>query len=211
MKKAILGKKIGMTQVFTEDGSLVPVTVIQAGPCVVTQVKTVENDGYDAIQVGFIDMPERKTNKPLKGHFAKAGVKPKRHLTEFRLDDITGYEVGSEVKADVFSNGELIDVIATSKGKGYQGPIKRHGFSRGPMSHGSKYHRGVGSLGASAGISHVMKGKKMAGRMGGERVTTQNLTIVRVDIDKNLILVKGAVPGPRGAKVCIRSAVKSLV
>ena len=211
MKKAILGKKIGMTQVFTEDGSLVPVTVIQAGPCVVTQVKTIENDGYNAIQVGFEDMPERKANKPKKGHFAKAGVKPKRYLKEFRLDDISSYEVGSEVKADVFSSGDLIDVTATSKGKGYQGPIKRHGFSRGPMSHGSKYHRGVGSLGASAGISHVMKGKKMAGRMGGERTTTQNLTIVSVDIDKNLILVKGAVPGPRGAKVCIRNAVKSLV
>ncbi len=211
MKKAILGKKIGMTQVFTDDGHLVPVTVIQAGPCVVTQVKTVDNEGYDAIQVGFIDKPERKTNKPLKGHFAKAGVKPKRHLTEFRLTDTTGFTVGQEVKADTFNAGDLIDVTATSKGKGFQGPIKRHGFHRGPMTHGSKYHRGVGSLGASAGISRVMKGRKMAGRMGGSQVTTQNLTVVRVDTDKNLILVKGAVPGPRGAVVCIRDAVKSLV
>ncbi len=211
MKKAILGKKLGMTQVFTDDGSLVPVTVVQAGPCVVTQKKTVGIDGYEAIQVGFIDKPERKTNKPLKGHFAKAGVKPKRHLTEFRLEDTTAYEVGHEINADTFSAGEIIDVTSKSKGKGFQGPIKRHGFSRGPMSHGSKYHRGVGSLGASAGVSHVFKGRKMAGRMGGRRVTTQNLAIVRVDSDKNLILVKGAVPGPRGAIVCIRDAVKSLV
>lgn len=207
MKKAILGKKVGMTQIFDENGALIPVTVVQAGPCVVLQKKTAETDGYNAIQVGFIDMPERKANKPMKGHFAKAGVKPKRHIAEFRIEG--DFEVGQEIKADVFAEGDKVDVTGTSKGKGYAGPIKRHGFGRGPMAHGSKYHRGVGSLGASAGVSRVLKGKKMAGRMGGERVTVQNLQVVKVDADRNLLLIKGAVPGPRGAVISIKEAVKA--
>lgn len=207
MKKAILGKKVGMTQIFDENGALIPVTVVQAGPCVVLQKKTAETDGYNAIQVGFIDMPERKANKPMKGHFAKAGVKPKRYIAEFRIEG--DFEVGQEIKADVFAEGDKVDVTGTSKGKGYAGPIKRHGFGRGPMAHGSKYHRGVGSLGASAGVSRVFKGKKMAGRMGGERVTVQNLQVVKVDADRNLLLIKGAVPGPRGAVISIKEAVKA--
>lgn len=208
MKKAILGKKIGMTQVFNADGNLIPVTVLQAGPCVVTQMKTMETDGYAAVQVGFLDIPERKANKPQKGHFAKAGVKPKRYLVEYRLDNASEFEVGQEITADVFAAGERVDVTAISKGKGFQGPIKRHGFSRGPMAHGSKYHRGVGSLGASAGVSHVFKGRKMAGRMGGQKVTVQNLEVVKVDAGRSLILLKGAVPGPKGAVVTIKNAVK---
>jgi large subunit ribosomal protein L3 len=211
VKKAILGKKIGMTQVFAEDGNLIPVTVIQAGPCVVTQKKTIENEGYAAIQVGYQEMPSHKTKKPLKGHFAKAGVKPKKYLKEFRLEDAENYEIGQEINASVFNDGDIIDATSVSKGKGFQGPIKRHGFSRGPMSHGSKYHRGIGSLGASAGMSRVQKGKKMAGRMGGEKVTVQNLTVVKVDVEKNLILVKGAVPGAKGALVYLQDAVKGQV
>lgn len=209
MKKAILGKKIGMTQVFADDGNQIPVTVIQAGPCVVTQKKTVENEGYASIQLGYQDIPTHKTNKPLNGHFAKAGVKPKKYLKEFKLEDSDSYNVGQEVTVDLFADGDIIDVTSVSKGKGFQGPIKRHGFTRGPMSHGSKYHRGVGSLGASAGMSRVHKGKKMAGRMGGEKITVQNLEIVKVDSDKNLILIKGAVPGAKGALVHLRDAIKN--
>lgn len=209
MKKAILGKKIGMTQVFADDGNQIPVTVIQAGPCVVTQKKTVENEGYASIQLGYQDIPTHKTNKPLNGHFAKAGVKPKKYLKEFKLEDSDSYNVGQEVTVELFADGDIIDVTSVSKGKGFQGPIRRHGFSRGPMSHGSKYHRGTGSLGASAGMSRVHKGKKMAGRMGGEKITVQNLEIVKIDSDKNLILIRGAVPGAKGALVHLRDAIKN--
>ena len=208
MQKAILGKKIGMTQVFDEAGLVVPVTVIEAGPCTVVQKKTIENDGYEAIQVGFREVKEQRVNKPVKGHFAKAGVSLKRVLREFRLDDISVYEIGSEIKADVFVAGDKVDVTGTSKGKGTQGPIKRHGHSRGPMSHGSKYHRGVGSLGSGTSPGKVFKGKKMAGKMGNKRVTVQNLEIIRSDADMNLLLVKGAIPGPKGSLVCVKATVK---
>ena len=209
MKKAILGKKIGMTQIFDENGRQIPVTVLEAGPCVVVQKKTVENDGYDAIQVGFIDRKDKHTNKPMKGHFEKANVAPKRKIKEFRLEDISAYEVGAEIKADIFAAGDKIDITGVSKGKGYQGAIKRHGQSRGPMAHGSKYHRGVGSLGASSYPSKVFKGKKLPGHMGAVKVTVQNLEIVRVDADKNLLLVKGAVPGPRNSVVSVKDSVKN--
>lgn len=208
MKKAIIGKKVGMTQVFAEDGTMIPVTVIQAGPCVVVQKKNVENEGYDAVQLGYEDIPGHKATKPLKGHFAKAGVKPKKYLHEFRFKDSDSFEVGQEIKADIFSADDLVDVTSVSKGKGYAGPIKRHGFGRGPMTRGSKYHRGVGSLGASAGMSKVQKGRKMAGRMGGRQTTTLNLRVVRVDAEKNMILVKGSVPGARGSLVYLRDALK---
>ena len=208
MQKAILGRKIGMTQVFSEDGLVVPVTVIEAGPCTVVQKKTIETDGYEAIQVGFREVKEQRVNKPEKGHFAKAGVGLKRVLREFRLDDIAEYEVGSEIKADVFAVGDKVDVSGTSKGKGTQGPISRHGHSRGPMTHGSKYHRGGGSLGAGTSPGKVFKGMKMAGKTGNKNVTVQNLEIVRADAEKNLLLVKGAVPGPKGSLVCVKSTVK---
>jgi large subunit ribosomal protein L3 len=208
MQKAILGRKIGMTQVFSEDGLVVPVTVIEAGPCTVVQKKTMETDGYEAIQVGFREVKEQRVNKPEKGHFAKAGVGLKRVLREFRLDDIAEYEVGSEIKADVFAVGDKVDVSGTSKGKGTQGPISRHGHSRGPMTHGSKYHRGGGSLGAGTSPGKVFKGMKMAGKTGNKNVTVQNLEIVRADAEKNLLLVKGAVPGPKGSLVCVKSTVK---
>ena len=209
MKKAMLTTKVGMTQIFGEDGVLIPVTVLEAGPVVVTQVKTVENDGYSAVQVGFGDIRETLVNKPLKGHFAKAGVPVKRYLKEFRLENAEEYAVGQEIKADVFAAGDKIDVTATSKGKGFQGAIKRHGQSRGPMAHGSKYHRHAGSNGACSSPSKVFKGKKMPGHMGGKQVTTQNLEIVRVDAEKNLLLVKGAVPGPKKALVTIKESVKA--
>ncbi len=208
MKKAILATKIGMTQIFSEDGELTPVTVLQAGPCVVTQIKTVEKDGYDAIQVGYEDIREKLVNKPEKGHFDKAGVSPKRFLKEFRLDDISGYEVGQEINVDVFEAGDKIDVSSRSKGKGYQGAIKRHGQSRGPMTHGSKYHRHAGSNGTSASPSRVFKGKKMPGHMGAEKVVVQNLTVVRVEPENKLIMIKGAVPGARKSLVFVRNAVK---
>lgn len=208
MKKAILGKKIGMTQVFADDGNMIPITVIEAGPCIVTQKKTVENEGYAAVQIGFQDMKSHKTKKPLKGHFAKAGVNPKKYLREFRLDDSDSYSVGQEITAAVFAEGDVVDVTSISKGKGFQGVIKRHGYSRGPMTRGSKHHRSGGSLGPSAGQSTVPKGKEMPGRMGGDRVTVQNLTVVRVDEDKNMILIKGAVPGARGALVYLKDAIK---
>ncbi len=209
MKKAILATKVGMTQIFNEDGVLTPVTVLQAGPCVVTQIKTVENDGYSAVQVGYVDKREALINKPMKGQFNKAGVSYKRFVREFRLDDAENYTVAQEITADVFTEGEKVDVTANSKGKGFQGAIKRHGHSRGPMAHGSKYHRHAGSNGAASDPSRVFKGKKMPGHMGNKKVTVQNLEVVRVDAENNLLLVKGAVPGPKKALVTIKATVKS--
>ncbi len=257
MKKAILATKVGMTQIFNEDGLLIPVTVLQAGPCVVTQVKTEDNDGYAAVQVGFGQIREKLVNKPEKGHFEKAGVDAKRFLKEFKFDNAAEYEVGQEIKADIFAAGDHIDATAISKGKGFQGAIKRHGQSRGPMTHGSKYHRHAGSNGIFAAGDHidataiskgkgfqgaikrhgqsrgpmthgskyhrhagsngaasdpskVAKGKKMPGQMGNVQVTVQNLEIVRVDTENNLLLVKGAVPGPKKSLVTIKESVKSL-
>ena len=209
MKKAILATKVGMTQIFNEDGVLTPVTVLQAGPCVVTQVKTVENDGYSAVQVGFVDKREKLVNKPLKGHFDKAGVSYKRYVREFKLEDAEGYAVAQEIKADVFTAGDKIDATAISKGKGFQGAIKRHGQSRGPMTHGSKFHRHAGSNGSASDPSKVFKGKKMPGQMGNKQVTIQNLEGVKVDAENNLLLVKGAVPGPKKSLVKIKESVKS--
>ena len=209
MKKAILTTKVGMTQVFSEDGVLTPVTVLQAGPCVVTQVKTVENDGYSAVQVGFGDIREKLVNKPKKGHFAKAGVTAKRFLKEFRLEDAESYTLGQEIKADVFAAGDKVDATAKSKGKGFQGAIKRHGQSRGPMAPGSKYHRHAGSNGSATTPGRVFKGKHMPGHMGAVRVTVQNLEVVSVDAEKNLILVKGAVPGPKKSLVMLKESVKA--
>ena len=207
MKKAILAKKVGMTQIFNEAGELVPVTVLQAGPCVVTQVKTTENDGYEAVQVGFEDIREKLVNKPAKGMFDKAGVSYKRYVREFKLEG--EYSVKDEIKVDVFEAGDKIDATAIAKGKGFQGAIKRHGQSRGPMAHGSKYHRHAGSNGSCSTPSRVFKGKKMPGHMGGKKVTTQNLEVVRVDAEKNLLLVKGAVPGPKKSLVTIKESVKA--
>ena len=209
MQKAILATKVGMTQIFNEDGVLTPVTVLQAGPCVVTQVKTVENDGYSAVQVGYGDIREMLLNKPQKGHFAKAGVANKRYLKEFKFDNAEEYTVGQEIKVDIFAEGDKIDATAKSKGKGFQGAIKRHGQSRGPMAHGSKFHRHAGSNGAASDPSKVFKGKKMPGQMGAVRVTIQNLEIVRVDAENNVILVKGAVPGPKKSMVMLRESVKA--
>ena len=209
MEKAIIGKKVGMTQVFDDHGVVIPVTVIEAGPCFVSQKKTVEKDGYDAIQVAFGDIRESLVNKPKKGHFTKAGIPVKRFVKEFRLEDTSAYEVGSEIKAEVFAAGDKIDVTGISKGKGFQGVIKRHNFSRGPMSHGSKFHRAVGSMGASSDPSRTFKNKKMPGHMGCEKVTIQNLTVVKVYPEKNIILVKGAVPGPNKGLVTIKNAIKA--
>ena len=209
MKKAILATKVGMTQIFNEDGSLVPVTVLQAGPCVVTQVKTVENDGYSAVQVGFGEKREKLVNKPMKGMFDKAGVPYKRFVREFKFENAEEYSVKDEIKAEIFTAGDKVDASAIAKGKGFQGAIKRHGQSRGPMAHGSKYHRHAGSNGACSSPSKVFKGKKMPGHMGAKKVTTQNLEIVRVDAENNLILVKGAVPGPKKALVTIKETCKS--
>ena len=206
--KGILGKKIGMTQIFTEVGAVVPVTVVEAGPVVVTQIKTVEKDGYNAVQVGFGDVKEKSLNKPQKGHLAAANTL-KKHLKEFRVDSVEGYTVGQEIKADLFAAGEMIDVTGISKGKGFQGPIKRHGQSRGPESHGSRYHRRPGSMGACSFPGRVFKNKKLAGHMGSVKVTVQNLEVVRIDAEKNLILVKGAIPGAKGSVVTIKEAVKS--
>lgn len=205
--KGILGKKLGMTQIFTAEGIVVPVTVVEASPNVVTQIKTVEKDGYSALQVGFEDAKEKSLNKPQKGHLAAAKVL-KKHLKEFRMDSVEGFEVGQEIKADVFSAGDKIDVSGISKGKGFQGPIKRHGQSRGPESHGSRYHRRPGSMGACSFPGRVFKNKKLAGHMGSIKVTVQNLEVVKVDTDKNLILVKGAIPGAKGSVVTIKEAVK---
>ena len=207
--KAIIGKKVGMTQIFDENGVVIPVTVIEAGPCVVAQVKTLENDGYEAVQLGFGEIKEKHLNKPVKGHFAKANVAAKKHLREFRLDSIEGIKVGDELKADVFAAGEKIDVQGTSKGKGFQGVIKRHGQHRGPMGHGSMYHRRPGSMGATSTPGRVFKGKKLPGHMGRVTVTIQNLDVVRVDMDKNVILVKGSVPGAKGSILKIKSAIKA--
>jgi large subunit ribosomal protein L3 len=203
--KGILGRKLGMTQIFTEDGNVVPVTVVEAGPCVVLQIKTPESDGYTSVQLGFAD--RKRAIKPDAGHAAKANTTAKRYVREIRNAQVSDYEVGQELFADVFNVGEYVDVIGVSKGKGTAGPIKRHNQSRGPMAHGSKYHRGVGSLGSIA-ANRVFKGQSMSGRMGHERVTVQNLQIVRVDRDRNLLLVRGAVPGPRNSFVTVRSAVK---
>ena len=209
MKKAILATKIGMTQIFNEDGVLTPVTVLQAGPCVVTQVKTMDNDGYEAIQVGFGEIREKLVNKPVTGQFKKAGVEVKRFLREFRFENSTEYTVGQEIKADIFAAGDKIDATATSKGKGFQGAIKRHGQSRGPMGHGSKFHRHAGSNGACSDPSKVFKGKKMPGQMGHVTITTQNLEVVKVDVENNLILVKGCVPGPKKSLVTLKETVKT--
>ena len=226
MKKAILATKIGMTQIFNADGVLVPVTVLEAGPCVVTQIKTVENDGYSAVQVGYVDKKEKivtKDNsgkksiahrngvtKAEKGHFDKAGVSGKRYVKEFRFENAEEYTLAQEINADIFAAGDHIDATAVSKGKGFQGAIKRHGQSRGPMAHGSKYHRHAGSNGACSDPSKVFKGKHMPGHMGHVQVTVQNLEIVRVDTENNLLLVKGAVPGPKKSLVTIKETVKSL-
>ena len=209
MKKAILATKVGMTQIFNDDGMLIPVTVLQAGPCTVTQIKTEENDGYAAVQVGYGDIREKLVNKPVKGHFAKAGVAVKRFLKEFRFENAAEYQVGQEIKADIFAEGDHVDATAISKGKGYQGAIKRHGQSRGPMTHGSKYHRHAGSNGAASDPSRVFPGKKMPGQMGHVQVTVQNLEIVRVDAENNLLLVKGAVPGPRKSLITLKETVKA--
>ena len=206
--KGILGKKLGMTQIFTEAGNVVPVTVVEAGPVVVTQIKTTEKEGYNAVQVGFQDAKEKSLNKPQKGHLAAANVL-KKHLKEFRMDSVEELTVGQEIKADIFAAGEIIDVTGTSKGKGFQGPIKRHGQSRGPESHGSRYHRRPGSMGACSFPGRVFKNKKLAGHMGSVTVTVQHLEVVRVDAEKNLILVKGAIPGAKGSVVTIKEAVKA--
>lgn len=208
MTKGILGKKVGMTQIFTESGELIPVTVIEATPNVVLQLKTIANDGYEAVQVGYQDKREVLSNKPAKGHVAKANTAPKRFIREFKNVELEGLEVGSEIKVDVFQTGDIVDVTGTSKGKGFQGVIKRHGQSRGPMAHGSRYHRRPGSMGAVA-ANRVFKGKKLAGRMGGDRITIQNLEIVRVDLDRNVILIKGNVPGAKKSLITIKSAVKA--
>ncbi len=225
MKKAILATKVGMTQIFNEDGVLTPVTVLQAGPCVVTQVKTADNDGYEAVQVGFVDKKAKIVNKDKsgkkeiahrngvnraeKGHFDKAGVSYKRFVREFKLENASEYKVADEIKADIFAAGDKIDATAVSKGKGFQGAIKRHNQSRGPMTHGSKFHRHAGSNGGASDPSKVFKGKKMPGHMGAKRITVQNLEVVRVDADNNLLLVKGAVPGPKKALVTIKETVKA--
>lgn len=210
MAKAILGKKLGMTQIFTEEGKVVPVTVVESGKNVVVQNKTVESDGYYAVQLGFGEVKEKKVNKPMKGHFAKAGVGPVKFIREMRLTDASEYNVGDVLGVDIFAAGDLIDVTGTAKGKGFAGGIKRHNFRRGPMGHGSKSHREPGSIGAmiSGGGGRVFKGKKLPGRMGGHKVTIQRLSVVRVDADRNLILVKGAIPGPKGSFVILKSTVK---
>ncbi|MCI8859980.1 MAG: 50S ribosomal protein L3 [Lachnospiraceae bacterium] len=225
MKKAILATKVGMTQIFNTDGVLVPVTVLQAGPCVVTQIKTVENDGYSAVQVGFVDKKEKTVNKDAngkkeirhrhgltkaeKGHFDKAGVPGKRFVKEFKFDNADEYQLAAEIKADIFAEGDKIDATAISKGKGFQGAIKRHGQHRGPMAHGSKFHRHQGSNGACSSPSRVFKGKGMPGHMGSVKVTVQNLEIVKVDAENNLLLVKGSVPGPKKSLVTVKETVKA--
>ena len=208
MSKGILGKKIGMTQVFTAEGRVIPVTVIEAGPCPVVQKKTVANDGYNAIQLGFSTMRDSLSNKPKKGHFQKASLKPMRYLREFKVEDVDSYELGQEIRADLFTVGDKVDVVGTTKGKGFEGMIKRNSASRGPMAHGSKYHRRSGSLGAK-GPARVFKGRALPGRMGGERVTVQNLEVVRVDADKNMILVKGCVPGANKSLLILKPSVKA--
>ena len=209
MKKALIGKKVGMTQIFDENGVVIPVTVIEAGPCSVVQVKTVETDGYNAVQMGFGAIKDKKVNKPSKGHFAKAGVNAVKNLREFRLEDVSGVKAGDEIKVDSFVEGETVDIQGTTKGKGFQGVIKRHGQSRGPMGHGSMYHRRPGSMGPTSTPGRVFKGKKLPGHMGVTTVTIQNLKIVKVDTDKNVILVKGSVPGNKYSVLKIRKSVKA--
>ena len=209
MEKASMGKKLGMTQIFDESGKFIPVTVVEAGPCVVVQKKTVENDGYEAIQVGFGELKEKHSNKPSKGHFDKANVALKKNVKEMRLSSIENYNVGDEIKADIFNEGDKIDVTGTSKGNGYAGTIKKDGTHRGPMTHGSGYHRGPGSMGACSSPSRVYKGKALPGHMGSNKVTVQNLDVVKVIADKNLLLVKGAVPGPKGGILMIKNSVKA--
>jgi large subunit ribosomal protein L3 len=208
MKKAILGTKLGMTQIFAEDGKVIPVTVVKAGPCTVIQTKTVETDGYESVVVGYGEVKEKSLNKPMKGIFAKANVAPCKYLREFRLEEAT-LAVGDEIKADIFEAGEKVDVSGISKGKGFAGPMKRWGLHRGPMSHGSGYHRGSGSMGACSNPGRVMKGKKLPGHMGVVKVTVQNLEVVKVDAENQLILVKGAIPGNKGGLVTIRNGVKA--
>ncbi|MCD7036578.1 50S ribosomal protein L3 [Metabacillus sp. GX 13764] len=208
MTKGILGRKIGMTQIFAENGDLIPVTVVEAAPNVVLQVKNVDNDGYSSIQLGFEDKREKLSNKPQKGHVAKANTAPKRFVREFRGESLEEYQIGQEVKVDIFAAGDIVDVTGISKGKGFQGVIKRHGQSRGPMSHGSRYHRRPGSMGPVA-PNRVFKNKLLPGRMGGERITVQNLEIVRVDAERNLLLIKGNVPGAKKALLTVKGAVKS--
>jgi len=209
VKKAILGTKLGMTQLFGEDGVLIPVTVIQAGPCRVIQKKTVENDGYDAVQVGFLEKKEKHTTKPLQGHFKKAGTGYMKYLKEFKLENAAEMNVGDEIKADIFAEGDVVDVTGISKGKGYAGTIKRWGTHRGPMTHGSGYHRGPGSMGACSSPSRVMKGKKLAGHLGVEKVTIQNLSVVKLDAENNILAIRGAVPGPKGGLLVIKNSVKA--
>ena len=209
MKKALIGKKVGMTQIFDEKGKVIPVTAIEVGPCTVTQIKTVEQDGYDAVQLGFGEVKESKLTKPELGKFTKSKLTPKKYLREFRLDSIEGLKVGDELKADVFAAGDKVDVQGTSKGKGFQGVIKRHGQSRGPMGHGSMYHRRPGSMGPTSTPGRVFPGKNLPGHIGFETVTIQNLEVVKVDLDKNVILVKGSVPGAKGSILKIKSSVKA--
>ncbi len=210
MQKCMVGKKIGMTQIFTDEGIMIPVTVVEAGPVSVLQVKTQENDGYQSIKVGFEDIKEKKLNKPMKGEFEKAGVSAKRYVKELRLDNVDAYEPGQEIKVeDMFQEGDMVDVSGVSKGKGFQGTVKRYGTRRGSMSHGSGYHRGVGSLGPNSSPSRVFKGKKLPGHMGAENVTVQNLSVVRVDTERSLLLIKGAIPGPKGGLVVIKNTVKA--
>jgi len=210
MQKCMLGKKIGMTQIFTDEGIMIPVTVIKAGPVSVVQKKTKETDGYNSIKVGFEDVSEKKLSKPMKGQFDKAGVSYKKTLREFRLDNIDSYEVGQEIKVnDMFQEGDRVDVTGVSKGKGFQGTVKRYGTHRGPAAHGSGYHRGVGSMGANSSPSRVFKGKGLPGHMGSEKVTVHNLAVVQVDAERGLLLVKGAIPGPKGGLVVIKDSVKA--
>ena len=209
MNKVIIGKKIGMTQIFDEKGKVIPVTAIEAGPCVVAQVKNLETDGYEAIQLGFGEVKESKVNRPIKGHFAKSKLTPKKHLREFRADSVEGVKVGDELKADTFAAGDKVDIQGISKGKGFQGVIKRHGQSRGPMGHGSMYHRRPGSMGPTSTPGRVFKGKKLPGHMGRNTITIQNLEVVKVDLDKNVILVKGSVPGANGSILKIKSSIKA--
>lgn len=209
MNKTIIGKKVGMTQIFDEKGIVIPVTVIEAGPCIISQIKNIETDGYNAIQLGYGDVKEKHINKPEQGHFKKANLAFKKHLREFRVDSVENIKVGDEVKVDVFEAGDKIDVQGTTKGKGFQGVIKRHGQHRGPMGHGSMYHRRPGSMGSTSTPGRVFKGKKLPGHMGVQTVTIQNLDVVKVDLDKNALLVKGSVPGNKGAILKIKVAVKS--
>ena len=207
--KGILGTKLGMTQIFDEENRVIPVTVVEAGPCVVSQIRTVETDGYNAIQIAYGEIDPRKVNQPLTGHFKKAGVTPRRHVTEIRMDDVSGYEVGQDVTVELFNDVKFVDVTGTSKGKGYAGGMKRHGFAGQGAGHGNQAaHRRVGGIGAAATPGRIFKGKRMAGRMGNDRVTTQNLKVQKIDADANLILIKGAIPGNRGGIVTVKTAVK---